>query len=190
MAHDGVEMPMNAGLADIVTLTGAALGPVESLLASATARLREQVCQKGRVSATALEENQYGAHALSWLATYVEALGRLHAWAGRLEAEGKFGEMERLILQIGFGEYLAQIKGGIPMSQNETARLADLGVEWPDETAPIATLLARANAPAARARLVALMRENHGRATFGASGLDDELAEFCRLTDALLAAIP
>ncbi|MCB2095287.1 MAG: acyl-CoA dehydrogenase family protein [Rhodobacteraceae bacterium] len=191
MAHDGVEMPMNAGLADIVTLTGAALGPVESLLASATARLREQVCQKGRVSATALEENQYGAHALSWLATYVEALGRLHAWAGRLEAEGKFGEMERLILQIGFGEYLAQIKGGIPMSQNETARLADLGVEWPDETAPIATLLARANAPAARARLVALMRENHGRATFGASGLDDELEmirdQFRRYTDERVA---
>ena len=77
------------------------------------------------------------------------------------------------------------------MSQNETARLADLGVEWPDETAPIATLLARANAPAARARLVALMRENHGRATFGASGLDDELEmirdQFRRYTDERVA---
>ena len=29
--------------------------------------------------------------------------------------------------------------------------------------------------PAARARLVALMQENHGRATFGATGLDDDL---------------
>ena len=29
------------------------------------------------------------------------------------------------------------------------------------------------NTPAARARLVALMQENHGRATFGATGLDE-----------------
>ncbi|MFZ1727258.1 MAG: acyl-CoA dehydrogenase family protein [Albidovulum sp.] len=175
MAHDGAEMPMNAGLADIVALTGAAIKPVEGLLAEATAGLRERVCQNGRVSATALEENQYAAHALSWLATYIEALRQLHAWGVRLEAEGKFGEIERLILQIGFGEYLAQIKGGIPMSQNEVARLADLGVEWPEGSAEIATLLAWGNTAAARARLVALMRENHGRATFGASGLEDEL---------------
>jgi (2S)-methylsuccinyl-CoA dehydrogenase len=82
--------------------------------------------------------------------------------------------MERLILQIGFGEYLAQIAGGIPMSQGETARLADLGLDWtPGPEA--AVLIARGNTPGARAELVRLMRDNHGRATFGASGLDDEL---------------
>ena len=43
MAHDGAEMPINAGLADIVALTGAAIKPVEGLLAEATAGLREQV---------------------------------------------------------------------------------------------------------------------------------------------------
>ena len=36
--------------------------------------------------------------------------------------------MERLILQIGFGEYLAQLAGGIPMSQGEIARPADVGL--------------------------------------------------------------
>ena len=40
---------------------------------------------------------------------------------------------------------------------------------------PPRTLIAQGNTPAARARLVALMRDNHGRATFGATGLDDEL---------------
>jgi (2S)-methylsuccinyl-CoA dehydrogenase len=35
--------------------------------------------------------------------------------------------------------------------------------------------MASGNTAAARQRLVALMRENHGRATFGTSGLDDEL---------------
>jgi (2S)-methylsuccinyl-CoA dehydrogenase len=175
MAHDGAELPTKAGLADIVALTGASLKPVERLLAEATTGLRGRVCQNGRVSAAALEENQYAAHALSWLATYVEALRQLHAWAVRTQAEGKFGEMEQLILQIGFGEYLAQIKGGIPMSQNEVARLADLDLTWPPETSEIANLLAMANTSAARSRLVTLMRDNHGRATFGFSGLDDEL---------------
>jgi len=98
----------------------------------------------------------------------------LRAWAGRLAEADKLGEMERLILQIGFGEYLAQIQGGIPMSQNEIARLADLGQAWTPGPAA-ATLIDAANSPAARAQLVALMRDNHGRATFGASGLDDDL---------------
>ena len=62
------------------------------------------------------------------------------------------GEMEKLILQIGFGEYLAQIAGGIPMSQGEVARLSDLGVTWTPEGAA-ATLIAEGNRPAARARL-------------------------------------
>ena len=54
----------------------------------------------------------------------------MHAWAGRLSDAGQFGEMEALILQIGFGEYLTQIAGGIPMSQTEFARLSDLGLTW------------------------------------------------------------
>ena len=129
----------------------------------------------GKVSAAALEEHQFAAHALAWLATYVEALRQMRAWAGRLEADGKFGEMEALILQIGFGEYLCQIRGGIPMSQTEIARLPDIGAALAQPAAAAAALMAQGNTAAARARLVALMRDNHGRATFGATGLDDEL---------------
>lgn len=36
--------------------------------------------------------------------------------------------MEKLIVQIGFGEYLAQIAGGIQMNQGEMVRLADMDV--------------------------------------------------------------
>ena len=121
-----------------------------------------------------METEQYAAHALSWLGTYTEALRQLNAWANRLEAQGKLGQIEALILQIGFAEYLSQIAGGIPMSQNETARLADLGLTWtPGPEA--AALMAGGNTPASRAALVAAMRDNHGRATFGATGLDEEL---------------
>jgi (2S)-methylsuccinyl-CoA dehydrogenase len=99
----------------------------------------------------------------------------MRAWAGRLQDAGTFGEMEGLLLQIAYGEYLTQIRGGIPMSQGEMARLSDLGLTAPAPGAAAATLMAQGNTPAARARLVALMRDNHGRATFGATGLDEEL---------------
>ena len=174
MAHDGADMPKTAILSDLTDLTAAALPQIEAVLRDATSVVRASVDRDGKVSGAALEANQFAAHALSWLATYVESLRQLNAWATRIATEGAMGEMEKLILQIGFGEYLAQIAGGIPMSQGEVARLSDLGVTWTPEGAA-ATLIAEGNRPAARARLVALMRDNHGRATFGATGLDDEL---------------
>ncbi|AMY67649.1 acyl-CoA dehydrogenase family protein [Frigidibacter mobilis] len=171
---DGAEMPVSDLSADLLPLTVAALPELDALLAEAMSGLRAAVTVSGRVSGAALEADQFAAHSLSWLATYVESLRQMQAWAAKLQAEGRFGEMEQLLLQIGFGEYLSQIAGGIPMSQGETARLQDLRVTWTPGPAA-ARLMAAGNTPAARTRLVALMRENHGRATFGATGLDDEL---------------
>ncbi len=161
-------------LSDLLSLTQASLPQVEGLLSGAVGAVKARVSSNGRVSAAALEEHQFAAHALSWLATYVEALRQLQAWAARLAAEDRLGEMEALILQIGFGEYLQQIQGGIAMSQIEVARLRDMDQHWQPD-GPAAALIVGGNTPAARTRLVALMRDNHGRATFGASGLDDEL---------------
>ncbi|MDP4031555.1 MAG: acyl-CoA dehydrogenase family protein [Pseudorhodobacter sp.] len=175
MPQDGQSLPQSPLLADLPGLTAAALPEVEGLLATARTALRARVTQGGKVSAALLEENQFAAHALAWLATYAEALRQMRAWAGRLADDGRFGEIEALLLQIAFGEYLAQIRGGIPMSQGEMARLGDLGLPLPEAGAAVVALLAGGNTPAARARLVALMQQNHGRATFGASGLDDEL---------------
>ncbi|MFB2594353.1 acyl-CoA dehydrogenase family protein [Paracoccus sp. p4-l81] len=158
-------------LADLLTLTDAAATEVETLVAQATAALSDRVRVDGKVAAAALEDEQHAAHALSWLATYGQALRQMHGWAARVEP---FGAMEQLILQIGAGEYLAQVAGGIPMSQGEMARLSDLGLTWTPATAA-ATLIAKGNTPAARKALVALMRDNAGRATFGASGLDEDL---------------
>ncbi len=165
----------HAGLMpNLLGLTEQALPEVEALFGAGREALRARVTIGGKIAASALEEHQFAAHSLSWLATYGEALRQLRAWAGKLQAEGSFGEMESLILQIGFGEYLAQIYGGIPMSQNEIARLSDLGLAaTPGPQA--ARLIAEGNTPAARMRLVALMRDNHGRATFGTTGLDAEL---------------
>ena len=174
MPHDGQTLP-EILLPDLLALTRRALTPVEAALDAATESLRQRTAPTGRIDPVVLEGDQHAAHALAWLATYVEALRQMQRWAERVEAEGNFGEMEALLLQIGFGEYLAQITGGIPMSQGEMARLSDIGIAPALDDPAITTLRGGGNTPAARARLVELMRDNGGRATFGASGLDDEL---------------
>jgi (2S)-methylsuccinyl-CoA dehydrogenase len=166
-------------LPDLLTLTRAAVAPAEALLATATERLRSELTENGRISGALLEANQTAAHGLAWLATYVEALRQMQAWAERLDGAGKFGEVEHLIHQIAFGEYLAQIEGGIPMSQTEILRPQDIGLTQEDRrglmTAEIQTLTAEGNTQAARTRLVDLMQERAAELTVGNCGLDDEL---------------
>lgn len=179
MAHDGQALDATPLMPGLLALTAEAVPETEAIFVRAREGLRGLVTLGGKISSAALETHQFAAHSLSWLATYTEALRQMQAWALRLQEAGKFGEMEALLLQIAFGEYLNQIRGGIPMSQGEIARLQDLGLDPASaDLAPgaaVSALMARGNTAAARARLVALMRDNHGRATFGASGLDEEL---------------
>jgi (2S)-methylsuccinyl-CoA dehydrogenase len=83
------------------------------------------------------------------------------------ERRGKFGEVEQLILQIGMGEYLWQIYGGIPMSQGEILRPQDIGLTQEDQrglmTDAVMTLTGSGNTQAARTRLVELMQERSPR---------------------------
>ena len=191
MPHDGQTLSQGPVLADLLLLTQAALPEVEHLFLTAREALRAQVTVGGKISAAAMEEHQFAAHTLAWLATYTESLRQMQAWASRTTQDGTFGEMEALILQIAFGEYLSQIHGGIPMSQGEMARVQDLGLTASAPGSAAASLMANGNTAAARQRLVALMRENQGRATFGASGLDDELEmirdQFRRFADEQVA---
>ncbi len=181
MAHDGQDLAMTNSviLPDLLKLTGAAVAPVESILETAIARVKDTVSENGRVSGKLMEQHQTAAHGLSWLATYAQSLKQMQAWAEKLEGEGKFGEIEQIIHQIAFGEYLWQVYGGIPMSQGEIVRLQDLGLSQ-DETrglmAPeVMTLCDKGNSQAARMRLVELMQEQSANITVGQSGLDEEL---------------
>ena len=153
---------------DMQSQTAVVLTEIAELQSRATDALRALVAPDGRPDAEALEVHQHAAHALSWLATYVQALTQLGAWA-----ETATGETEQLIAQIGFGEYLTQILGGIPMSQNEFARLSDLGIDWQPSDA--ARALMQGNTPEARGRLATLIADNRGSATFGKTGLDEDL---------------
>ncbi|APO85745.1 MULTISPECIES: acyl-CoA dehydrogenase family protein [unclassified Marivivens] len=177
MPHDGQDIAMTTSpiLENLLGLTGATLAPLEELLSTAKDTVRSKVSVDGRVSGGLVEEHQSVAHGLAWLATYVEALKEMHGWADRLNAESKFGEVEQIILQIAFGEYLAQIKGGIPMSQGEILRLSDLGVADTLAQPEVVTLVCAGNSQAARSRLVEIMQDQAGSTMFGASGLDEEL---------------
>lgn len=163
----------------VLDLAAAALVPVEALLDKARGRVAALVTVDGRISATALEAEQTAAHGLAWLATYVESLRQMQAWALRLRDQGKFGEVEQVIHQIAFGEYLSQIMGGIQMNQAEILRPQDMGLMPEDMRAlltPEVTMLSQSgNTQAARMRLVALMQERRAEITVGATGLDDEL---------------
>ena len=181
MAHDGQDLTLEQPvlLPDLLTLTKAAVAPVDTVYDTARSALRDKVTENGRVSGALIEAHQTAAHGLAWLATYRESLRQMQNWAEKLVEEGKFGEVEQLILQIAFGEYLGQIVGGIPMSQGEIIRLRDLGLGSDAVmtlcTGDVTTLMTRGNTQAARERLVTLMQERNADVTVGATGLDDEL---------------
>lgn len=192
MPHDGQSHPMPIVLPGLIGLTDAALAEVLDLTEAARLSLKGRLCAGGRLSVAALDAQQFAAHALAWLATYAQALRQMQDWAQRLDAEGSFGEVEGLIHQIAFGEYLSQIHGGIPISQGEMTRLCDLGVTaTPGPEA--AQLMTEGNTQASRARLVALITSSQRAATFGASGLDAELEmirdQFRRFSDTEVAPL-
>jgi (2S)-methylsuccinyl-CoA dehydrogenase len=151
---------------------------LEALLNDATAKVRDRVTAEGRVAGNLFDREQRATHGLAWFATYVEAVRQLAAYAARMAAAGALGEVEELLIRIGLGEYVAQIVGGIPMSQGEVVRPADLGLSPAQVTARINSvaeaLVADGNTAERRARLVELVRKNHG-ATVGRCGLDETL---------------
>ena len=163
---------------DLIAGAREAVAAVEALLADATRAVGERVRKDGRISGDLLDREQRAAHGLSWFATYVEAVRQLAAYTARMSEAGRLGELEELVVRIGLGEFLAQMTGGIPMSQGEMVRPADLGLSLKQVTArvtpAIEALIASGNTAENRARLVALMREHHG-ATVGDCGLDETL---------------
>ena len=151
---------------------------LEALLNDAMAKVRDRVMAEGRVAGHLFDREQRATHGLAWFATYVEAVRQLAAYAARMAGEGTLGEVEELLIRIGLGEYVAQIVGGIPMSQGEVVRPADLGLSPGQVAARIDSvaegLADGGNTAERRARLVELIRKNHG-ATVGRCGLDETL---------------
>ncbi len=165
------------GTDGIIARAAGAVAAAERILVAAKAGARAEIERAGGMDAA-----QHAAHGLAWLATTVEALRQMRAWAARLDGEGRFGEFEELILSAAFAEYLAQIAGGIPMSQCEIIRPQALGVPSSEirafeDAVAVADTVAAGSAPAVKARLAELIARNQGATTFGDSGLDETHAQ-------------
>jgi len=166
----------------------------EGLMDCALTAVRERVSENGKLSPARIEAEQHAAHGLAWLATYVEAVKEMAAYAARMREEGRFGQTEEMLTRVGLGEYLAQVFGGIPMNQGEIVRPADFGL-GPDEIAPFRTevvegLIASGNTRENRAALAALIGEAREGA-IGDPGLDETFeairGEMRRFADAEVA---
>ena len=163
---------------DLVALSREATSALDGLLADALAKVRSRVVVEGHPVSRLFDREQRATHGLAWLATYVEAVRQIAAYTERMAAAGTLGEIEELLVRIGLGEYLAQIAGGIPMSQGEIVRPSDMGLTMAQVAArmtpAVEALIADGNTAERRARLVELLRISHG-ATVGACGLDETL---------------
>jgi len=125
-----------------------------------------------------LQREQARAHGFAWGATYARALREMLGWARRLQANGRLGELESLLLQAAYAEYLAQLAGGLPMSQGEMFRAQSLD---PDGAAlarfaadpAVRVLRERGFDAPVRARIAALVAEGRATRSYGDPGLDD-----------------
>jgi len=165
------------------------------LLADIIAHVRNKVVVSEKVSSELLNNYQFEAHGVAWIATYIESLRQMSLWSKVAKEENKFDTVEKLILQIGFGEYLSQLKNGIPMSQTEFIRLHDIGLSTeiinkfliPE----VEILIKFGNTQPAREQLCRLMQDSLGMSTFGFSGLDEDLEmvreQFRRFSDEKVA---
>ncbi len=127
--------------------------------------------------ATALQREQARCHGLAWAATYVSALECALAWARALQQAGALGELETLLLHAGFGEYLAQLSGGLAMSPGEIFRAESLAsgaaLAAFNGAAAVQALRREGFSPARRARLAALLAEGTQALRYGDAGLHD-----------------
>ena len=135
-------------------------------LVARTARVAEalKACQSGLESPlpAVLAESQYARHGRAWAATYVAVLSQLSAYCTNMAAQSRLGTLEYHLVHIVFGEYLNQLAGGLPMSQGEFVRPADMGLDDPlpgFDSADIAYFRKEGNTGARRVQVAQLLAQ-------------------------------
>lgn len=141
-----------------------ALVPAVRAYAAAATEAVAQLCRvDGRVDLHHLDRHQRAVHGLAWVTTTAEAVVRTAQWGARLASEGRLGRADELAACVGLAEYLAQLAGGIPMSQSEIFRPQEIGIE--DAAAALAAhassrwFIANGGSAEARAALVDSYRQ-------------------------------
>ena len=156
-----------------------AVGEIDAFVAAAKSKATSQLVKDGRPDRKAFARHQHLAHGLAWIVTYAETLRETANWARRLEDEGRFGEIEGLLSQILFSEYLAQLVGGVPMNQGEVIRPHELGVSSEADAFAanpvIGELILEGKTPATMAAAATYLPDSLSRATVEDTGLDETM---------------
>ena len=164
-------------MSELISKCQKALITVDKYYDAALQNVRASLIVDGKLSRSNLEREQHSSHGLSWVAAYRATLKELVNWASDLENQKSFNEIEKLILQITFSEYCAQIKSGIPMSQLEFIRPQDLGLKNglfnETGTDEFNDLILNGNSTEDRSRLANLLKEGFTSKNFGNCGLDE-----------------
>jgi (2S)-methylsuccinyl-CoA dehydrogenase len=165
---------------DWIAIASEAAEAARHYAASAQASVAARIAPGGKMDDALAEQEQRLVHGFAWIMTTAEALAATAGWAARAQAAGRFGEIERLILCLGFGEYLSQLAGGIAMSQNEVVRPDEFGLEDTvralRQDAAAAVFLKEGNVAANRLALVDRLRADERPD----EALDDEMLDMVR----------
>jgi (2S)-methylsuccinyl-CoA dehydrogenase len=157
---------------------GEAIAAVSQLFELGRGRLRDRVLEVGpsgaRPSTARLDERQLAAHALSWMATEIEAARQLSAWAERTG-----GDLERRIADAFTGEMVRGLPGGIRIGPCETVGLSELEISAEDVQRTIGhrAVAVWARDVASGDALCALARAAHGANHFGDLSTGGEIAD-------------
>ncbi|WP_293678472.1 acyl-CoA dehydrogenase family protein [uncultured Phenylobacterium sp.] len=165
---------MSLILPDLPDVLDRAANEAAALVGAVSSAVGGRVKKDDRLDRAALDAEQHVAHGLAWSASYAETLRQTADWAKALAAQGRLGEAEALPAQLLAHEYLSQMVGGIPMSQGEMFRPADVFAPAERLTHLIGRLRPVA-AQATKTRIVELLDHARGRPSLEASGLDETL---------------
>lgn len=178
---------------DVLALAARGLDLADQIVAASRQAVAALLLRDGRIDAAALTRHQLAAHGFAWQATYAAALRQTLLWAQSLAARDGFGPAEAAMLRLGFAEYLAQLLGGIPMSQSEMVRPVDCGLAPASVQGFLASpVLAALGDPAALDAARAVLIEALRQGNFGDPGIEDETiaairAQFLRYASAEIA---
>ncbi|MEF2549210.1 acyl-CoA dehydrogenase family protein [Aurantimonas sp. E1-2-R+4] len=117
------------GTTETLDRASATLIHVDRLVGILRQAVLAAVAPDGVIDKDRIDRHQSIVHGFAWCATYAQALVQLREWAGRLDEADRLGATERAILAAAFGEYLAQMVGGLWMSQGEIVRPSDFGID-------------------------------------------------------------
>ena len=150
------------------------LKALNELVNKAKTSVKQKVIKDNSLDLNLLEKEQFICHGFAWLKTYNIALREILNWAKKLDKNKKIFDIEKLILQSAFSEYLSQIIGGIPMWQSEIIRAHDFDIKEEDINIflieEIKELIKYGNTSDVKIQIAKLISDKN----YGNVGLEDE----------------